>query len=53
MPADALIQGPENTIELFHGYIYSHPLACAAGLAALDVYQDLRPLLRGWHPDPW
>ena len=39
---DALMQGPENTIELFHGYTYSaHPLACAAGLAALDVYQDL------------
>lgn len=30
-----------NTIDLFHGYTYSgHPLACAAGLAALDVYQD-------------
>ncbi|MGJ4887298.1 aminotransferase class III-fold pyridoxal phosphate-dependent enzyme [Bradyrhizobium sp. HKCCYLRH3099] len=31
-------------IELFHGYTYSaHPLACAAALAALDVYaeQDL------------
>lgn len=39
---DALMQGPDNTIELFHGYTYSaHPLACAAGLAALDVYQDL------------
>jgi beta-alanine--pyruvate transaminase len=34
--------GPENTIELFNGYTYSaHPLACAAALAALDVYQDL------------
>lgn len=28
-------------IELFHGYTYSgHPLACAAGLAALEVYQE-------------
>ena len=27
-------------IELFHGYTYSaHPLACAAGLATLDLYQ--------------
>lgn len=39
---DALMQGPDNAIELFHGYTYSaHPLACAAGLAALDVHQDL------------
>jgi beta-alanine--pyruvate transaminase len=36
---DALMQGPENAIELFHGYTYSaHPVACAAALAALDVY---------------
>jgi beta-alanine--pyruvate transaminase len=36
---DALMQGPPGTIELFHGYTYSgHPLACAAGLAALDIY---------------
>lgn len=28
-------------IELFHGYTYSgHPLACAAGLATLDLYRD-------------
>lgn len=27
--------------ELFHGYTYSaHPVACAAGLAALDIYRD-------------
>ncbi|WP_207540961.1 omega-aminotransferase AptA [Sabulicella rubraurantiaca] len=32
--------GPPDAIELFHGYTYSgHPLACAAGLAALDAYQ--------------
>ncbi|WP_439399887.1 aminotransferase class III-fold pyridoxal phosphate-dependent enzyme [Bradyrhizobium sp. PMVTL-01] len=38
---DALMQGPDNAIGLFHGYTYSaHPLACAASLAALDVYQD-------------
>ena len=38
----ALMQGPANVIELFHGYTYSaHPLACAAALAALDVYAEL------------
>jgi beta-alanine--pyruvate transaminase len=32
---------PENSVELFHGYTYSgHPLACAAGIAALNVYRD-------------
>ena len=37
---EAFMQGPEG-IELFHGYTYSgHPLACAAGIAALDTYQE-------------
>jgi beta-alanine--pyruvate transaminase len=36
---EAFMQGPENSIELFHGYTYSaHPVACAAALATLDVY---------------
>src|ERR1700735_2901218 len=36
---DAFMQGPENSIELFHGYTYSaHPAACAAALATLEVY---------------
>ena len=30
----------EAAIELFHGYTYSsHPTACAAGLAALSIYE--------------
>jgi beta-alanine--pyruvate transaminase len=37
---DALMIGPPDAIELSHGYTYSgHPLACAAGLAALEVYR--------------
>jgi len=38
---DAMMQGPENAIELFHGYTYSaHPAACAAALATLDIYRN-------------
>jgi len=38
---DAFMGGPEHVIELFHGYTYSaHPLACAAGLATLDLYRE-------------
>jgi beta-alanine--pyruvate transaminase len=37
----AFMTGPEGAIELAHGYTYSsHPLACAAGLATLQVYQE-------------
>jgi len=37
---DAFMHGPEG-IELFHGYTYSgHPLACAAGIGALDTYEE-------------
>ena len=38
---DTFMQGPPSTIELFHGYTYSaHPLACAAGLATLDIFAE-------------
>jgi beta-alanine--pyruvate transaminase len=38
---DAFMQGPEHLVELTHGYTYSaHPLACAAGLAALTLYRE-------------
>ena len=45
---DALMKGPENIIEMFHGYTYSgHPTACAAGLATLEIYERERLLTRG------
>jgi beta-alanine--pyruvate transaminase len=35
--------GPEYMVEFPHGYTYSgHPLACAAGLAALDLFERER-----------
>ncbi len=38
---DAFMKQPDGTIEFFHGYTYSgHPLACAAALATLDVYEE-------------
>lgn len=38
---DAFMDAPEGAIELFHGYTYSgHPLACAAALATLDLYEE-------------
>ena len=45
---DALMSGPQSQIELFHGYTYSaHPVACAAGLATLDIYKNEGLLTRG------
>ena len=50
---DAFMQGPENQIELFHGFTYSgHPLCVAAGLATLDVYRDERLFERAAATEP-
>lgn len=38
---DAFMTGPENLIELFHGYTYSgNPIASAAALATLETYKE-------------
>ncbi|AFX98495.1 aminotransferase class-III family protein [Candidatus Endolissoclinum faulkneri L2] len=38
---EAFMDAPESAIELFHGYTCSgHPLACAAGLATIELYQN-------------
>jgi len=45
---DAFMQGPEELIELFHGYTYSaNPMACAAALATLDTYEEDGLFTRG------
>jgi beta-alanine--pyruvate transaminase len=38
---EALMTGPEWAVEFYHGYTYSgHPLATAAAIATLDVYEQ-------------
>jgi beta-alanine--pyruvate transaminase len=45
---------PENAIELFHGYTYSaHPVACAAGLATMDIYKNDRLFDRAKELSPY
>jgi beta-alanine--pyruvate transaminase len=45
---DAFMTGPDPAIELFHGYTYSgHPVATAAAMATLDIYEEEALLTRG------
>ncbi|MGV6851890.1 MAG: aminotransferase class III-fold pyridoxal phosphate-dependent enzyme [bacterium] len=38
---DAFMTGPDNMVELFHGYTFSgNPMACAAALGTLDTYEE-------------
>lgn len=38
---DAIVQGPAHMVEFYHGYTFGgHPLAAAAGLATLDVFEE-------------
>ncbi|KPK05748.1 MAG: omega amino acid--pyruvate aminotransferase [Betaproteobacteria bacterium SG8_39] len=46
--------GPDTAIEMPHGYTYSaHPVACAAGLATLKVYEDEGLLTRVKELEPY
>ncbi|KEZ79361.1 aminotransferase class III-fold pyridoxal phosphate-dependent enzyme [Salinisphaera hydrothermalis] len=45
---------PHHAVELAHGYTYSaHPLACAAGLAAMDIYENDRMVERAAELAPY
>jgi beta-alanine--pyruvate transaminase len=51
---DAFMSGPEEAIDLFHGYTYSgHPVACAAAIAALEVYKEEGLLTRAAELAPY
>lgn len=51
---DAFMTGPDHMIELFHGYTYSaHPMACAAGIATLDVYKEEKLFERVQELEPY
>jgi beta-alanine--pyruvate transaminase len=50
----AMMDGADAAIELFHGYTYSaHPLACAAGLATLEVYREEDLFARALAMEPY
>ena len=45
---DAFMTGPANAIEFYHGYTYSgHPLAAAAAIATLDLFESEALFERG------
>src|SRR5438046_2144010 len=45
---ETVVNATEQGIEFFHGYTYSaHPVACAAGIATLEIYQKEGLLTRG------
>ena len=51
---DAFMNGPEDVIDFFHGYTYSgHPIAAAAAVATLDVYQEEGLLTRAMELAPY
>ena len=51
---EAFLQGPEDAIELPHGYTYSgHPLAAAAAVATLDLLEKERLFERSAEMAPY
>ena len=51
---EAFMGGPEEVIDFFHGYTYSgHPVACAAAIATLEVYQEEGLLTRAAELAPY
>jgi beta-alanine--pyruvate transaminase len=51
---DALMQGPAETIELFHGYTYSgHPAASAALIATMQIYEREQLFQRARDLEPY
>ena len=45
---------PERNIEFFHGYTYSgHPVACAAGIATMNIYEDEQLFARARELSPY
>ncbi|HEX3423191.1 MAG TPA: aspartate aminotransferase family protein [Sphingomicrobium sp.] len=51
---DSLMQGPVETIELFHGYTYSgHPAASAALIATLQIYEREQLFQRARDLEPY
>ncbi|MGA0001837.1 MAG: aspartate aminotransferase family protein [Steroidobacteraceae bacterium] len=51
---EGFMTGPEQAIELFHGYTYAAPpVACAAGLAPLEVYEREGRLQRAREMAPY
>lgn len=48
---DNSMKNAKGPVEFYHGYTYSaHPVACAAGMAALDVYEKESLLTRASGP---
>jgi beta-alanine--pyruvate transaminase len=51
---DTMLASSETPIELFHGYTMTgHPLACAAGMATLDVFKEQRLFERASEMAPY